>query len=66
MKSEYRTPIITIEALDKRDVLLASSEAVIPTTPTESATDATTPAVRELENAYRSFGQFIASGDWFD
>ena len=58
MKSEYKTPVITVEALESNDVLLSSAGSIDP---------ATTDSVSETENYYGSFIRFILSGPsgWF-
>lgn len=55
MKFKYSTPMISVEVLEKADILLAS--AIV--TPTD-------PEDKELENSYHDFMDFIGSGDFFD
>lgn len=55
MKFEYSTPMISVEVLEKADILMTSAEV----TPTE-------PKDKELENSYRDIMDFIGSGDFFD
>lgn len=62
MKSEYKKPIITVEALESNDVLL-SSGVVDPT-------ETTNPVLsnkKERENRYSDFISFIGEGpgSWF-
>ncbi len=56
MKSEYSSPVISVEVLEKTDILMASAE-VIPSTSELSKS--------EKENAYRDIADFFTSGDWF-
>ena len=62
MKSEYKTPVITVEALESNDVLLSSAGSIDPAT-----TDPLPLAKREKENRYGDFISFILSGPsgWF-
>lgn len=56
MKSEYKTPSILIEDLEKVDVLLDSAD-----------TDTSTTKRLERENRYGSFASFVINEvmDWF-
>lgn len=57
MKSEYKTPSILIEDLEKVDVLLLES----------ADTDTSTTKRLERENRYGSFASFVISEvmEWF-
>ena len=57
MKLQYTTPRISVEALEKADVLLAST-----VTPTDPVTQK-----RERENQYGDFMSFVFNpANWFD
>lgn len=58
MKSEYFKPLISVEILERADVLMSSGEVV----PVET----TQPKGAELENSYRDITSFFLSGKWFD
>ena len=60
MKFEYKTPVITVEALECNDVLLSSAGSIDPATIDPLAK-------REKENRYGDFISFILSGPsgWF-
>ncbi len=55
MKSEYKKPIITVEALESNDVLLSSTTAPV------------FSKKRERENRYGDFMSFMLGGpgSWF-
>ena len=59
MKSEYKKPIITVEALESNDVLLSSG--------TEETTDPVLSNKKERENRYGDFMSFMfgGPGSWF-
>ena len=59
MKSEYKKPIITVEALESNDVLLSSG--------TEEVTNPVLSNKKERENSYGDFISFIGEGpgSWF-
>lgn len=54
MKFEYSSPMISVEVLEKTDVLLASAEPSVDPT----------PAKKELENAYFDIGELLMSNPW--
>lgn len=62
MKSEYKKPIITVEALESNDVLLSSGVV----DPTET-TDPVLSNKKERENRYGDFISFMfgGPGSWF-
>lgn len=57
MKEKYSSPYISVEDLEKTDILLASGESSDPAS--------SEPAAQELENAYRDITSFFFSGEWF-
>jgi hypothetical protein len=61
VKLKYSLPEISVEVLDKIDVLMDSPEATQP--PTQAST-----AKKEVDNAFNSFGvfNFTPPGGWFD
>lgn len=59
MKEHYSSPYISVEDLEKTDILLASPPGG------SDPSEASEPAAQELENAYRDITSFFFSGDWF-
>ena len=57
MKKHYKKPIITVDELEKSDILLASDNG---------GQSSEEPGAKELENAYRDVTQFVFNGSWFD
>ena len=54
LKEKYLSPTISVEVLERADILLAS------------AVDGHTSVLKEKENAYGDFLDFVISLSWFD